>query len=132
IVPSFTHNWLVRERAGRLPAPFGRFDIAIVAASAAALALWIVLPFGRITAAGLFIAALLQFIRLGRWAGDRAVPAPLFLILHVGYAFVPIGLLLAGAGALGLVPESAGVHAWTAGADGPMTLARITRARRGH
>jgi uncharacterized protein involved in response to NO len=132
IVPSFTHNWLVRERAGRLPAPFGRFDIAIVAASAAALALWIVLPFGRVTAAVLFIAALLQFIRLGRWAGDRTVTEPLVLILHVGYAFVPIGLLLAGAGALGLVPESAGVHAWTAGAIGTMTLAVMTRASLGH
>jgi len=132
IVPSFTHNWLVRERAGRLPAPFGRFDIAIVAASTAALALWIVLPFGRVTAAGLFAAAMLQFIRLGRWAGDRAVAEPLVLILHIGYAFVPIGLLLAGAGALGLVPESAGVHAWTAGAVGTMTLAVMTRASLGH
>src|SRR5262245_2611747 len=26
IVPSFTHNWLVRTGGGRLPAPFGRFD----------------------------------------------------------------------------------------------------------
>jgi uncharacterized protein involved in response to NO len=132
IVPSFTHNWLVRERAGRLPAPFGRFDIAIVAVSAAALVLWIVLPFGRVTAAVLLTAALLQLIRLARWAGDRAVAEPLVLILHIGYAFVPVGLLLAAAGALDLVPDSAGVHAWTAGAIGTMTLAVMTRASLGH
>jgi uncharacterized protein involved in response to NO len=35
IIPSFTHNWLVRARGGRLPAPFGRFDAAVIAATAA-------------------------------------------------------------------------------------------------
>jgi uncharacterized protein involved in response to NO len=132
IVPSFTRNWLARERPGRLPAPFNRFDVATVVASAVALMLWIVLPFGRVTAAALLAAALLQLVRLARWAGDRTTAEPLVLILHVGYAFVPIGLLLAAAGALGLLPESAGVHAWTAGAIGTMTLAVMTRASLGH
>lgn len=27
VIPSFTRNWLVRANPGRLPAPFGRFDI---------------------------------------------------------------------------------------------------------
>ena len=31
IVPSLTPNWLVREKPGRLPTPFGRLDLAIVA-----------------------------------------------------------------------------------------------------
>jgi len=38
LIPSFTHNWLVRENPGRLPAPFGRFDVVVVAASGLALA----------------------------------------------------------------------------------------------
>lgn len=33
VIPSFTHNWLVRENPGRLPIPFGRFDIAVLAVS---------------------------------------------------------------------------------------------------
>jgi uncharacterized protein involved in response to NO len=132
IVPSFTRNWLARERPGRLPAPFGRFDVATVVASAGALMLWIALPFGRVTAGAMLVAGLLQLVRLARWAGDRTAAEPLVLILHVGYAFVPIGMLLAAAGALGLVPESAGVHAWTAGAVGTMTLAVMTRASLGH
>jgi uncharacterized protein involved in response to NO len=41
IVPSFTRNWLARENPGRLPVPFGRFDAIVIAASAAALVLWI-------------------------------------------------------------------------------------------
>ena len=54
------------------------------------------------------------------------------LILHVGYAFVPIGFLLNAASAFGLVPASAGIHAWMAGAAGIMTLAVMSRATLGH
>ena len=54
------------------------------------------------------------------------------LILHIGYAFVPIGFLLNAASAFGLVPASAGIHAWMAGAAGVMTLAVMTRATLGH
>ena len=44
IVPSFTHNWLVRNNPGRLPRPFARFDALALGAGAAALAMWIALP----------------------------------------------------------------------------------------
>ena len=54
------------------------------------------------------------------------------LILHVGYAFVPFGFLLASFAALEVVLASAGIHAWTAGAAGTMTLAVMTRASLGH
>src|SRR5690606_34276386 len=33
IIPSFTRNWLVRENPGRLPTPFGRFDVVALALS---------------------------------------------------------------------------------------------------
>jgi uncharacterized protein involved in response to NO len=54
------------------------------------------------------------------------------LILHVGYAFVPLGFLLNAAAALGQIPTSAGIHAWMAGAAGVMTLAVMSRATLGH
>ena len=60
-------------------------------------------------------------------AGER-----LLLILHVGYAFVPLGFLLNAASAFGLVPAGAGIHAWMAGAAGIMTLAVMSRATLGH
>src|SRR5215212_1063252 len=44
IVPSFTRNWLARENPGRLPVPFNHFDAIVIAASAASLLLWIVVP----------------------------------------------------------------------------------------
>jgi uncharacterized protein involved in response to NO len=132
IVPSFTRNWLARENPGRLPAPFGKLDGAIILLSAAALALWIVQPAGNPAAIVLITAGILQVARLARWAGDRTWRDRLALILHVGYAFVPLGFLLAGAAALGLFPPNAGVHAWMVGAAGVMTLAVMTRASLGH
>ena len=35
IVPSFTRNWLMRRGPGRLPTPFGRFDLACLVLSGA-------------------------------------------------------------------------------------------------
>lgn len=132
IVPSFTRNWLARENPGRLPTPFGRFDAVVIAAAVAALALWIVAPGAALTGAALLLGGALQAARLARWAGDRAVRDPLVLILHIGYAFVPLGFVLVGLSAFGTVPTSAGIHAWTAGAVGVMTLAVMTRASLGH
>ncbi len=132
IIPSFTRNWLVRENPGRLPAPFARFDVAVIGFSAATLALWTAQPFGRLTAAALAAAAALNIVRLARWAGDRTWRDRLVLILHVGYAFVPFGFLLASAAALGIVAVGAGIHAWTVGAAGTMPLAVMTRASLGH
>lgn len=132
IVPSFTHNWLARQRPGRLPVSFGSLDIATIIMSAGALLLWIAIPSGRATAMALLAGGILQFVRLARWAGDRAIGERLVLILHIAYAFVAVGFLLTGVGALGVVAESAGVHAWAAGAIGTMTLAVMTRASLGH
>jgi uncharacterized protein involved in response to NO len=132
IIPSFTRNWLVRENPGRLPAPFSRFDTIVIAIGALALLAWIAAPESRITGAALALAGLLHLVRLARWAGDRTVRERLVLILHVGYAFVPIGFLLNAAAAFGLVLPSAGVHAWMVGGAGIMTLAVMTRATLGH
>jgi uncharacterized protein involved in response to NO len=132
IIPSFTRNWLVRENPGRLPVPFGRFDIIVIAIGALALVSWVVSPLGRFTGAALALAGLLHLVRLGRWAGDRTWRERLVLILHVGYAFVPLGFLLNATAAFELVPAGAGIHAWMVGAAGTMTLAVMSRATLGH
>ena len=133
IVPSFTSNWLKRNNPGRLPVGFSRFDMAIIAASAAALVAWIAAPAHAMAGALMILAGLLHVVRLARWAGDRTLGDRLVLVLHVGYAFVPLGFLLIGASTwYDSVPASAGIHAWTAGAVGLMTLAVMTRATLGH
>jgi uncharacterized protein involved in response to NO len=134
IIPSFTRNWLVKRAAGRLPLPFGRFDIAAMVMSGLALATWIGLPDHRVTAGFSAVAALLNAWRLGRWAGERTAAEPLVLILHVAFAFVPLGFALVALGIVrpDVVAPTGALHAWTAGAIGLMTLAVMTRASLGH
>ena len=134
IIPSFTRNWLARENPGRLPIPFGRFDAVAIVVSAAALALWVLLPEGIATGLLLLVAGGLNIARLGRWAGDRAWRDVLVVVLHVAYAFVPAGLVVSGLSALwpAAVPVAAGIHVFGVGAIGAMTLAVMTRATLGH
>jgi uncharacterized protein involved in response to NO len=134
IIPSFTRNWLARRTPGRLPAPFSRYDMAAIAFAALALALWCAAPGAAFVGAMLGAAGLLHLVRLARWAPERTFADRLVLVLHAGYAFVPIGFLLTAASILWpqAVPTSAGIHAWTTGAIALMTLAVMTRASLGH
>jgi uncharacterized protein involved in response to NO len=134
IIPSFTRNWLARENPGRLPAPFDRFDLAAIAVSAVAIAAWVVFPLHPASGALLLGAAAMNLLRLLRWSGDRARRDALVLILHLAFAFVPVGFLLNGLAALSpeTVPQAAGLHAFGVGAIGCMTLAVMTRATLGH
>ena len=55
------------------------------------------------------------------------------MILHIAYAFLPLGFLLLGLGTVTpSIPTTAGIHAWTVGAIGLMTVAVMTRATLGH
>lgn len=132
IIPSFTRNWLMRQKPGHLPAPFDRFDVACLGLSGIGLAAWVLAPEHAASGMALFAAAVANAIRLGRWAGDRTLADRLVLVLHVGFAFVPLGFLFAGLAAFGIAPPTAGIHAWTAGAMGLMTLAVMSRASLGH
>jgi len=132
IVPSFTRNWLSRVNPGRMPASFGTFEMVAMAGTGLALFAWILLPEWQGTGIALIAAGIAQAVVMARWAGDRTWRDRLVLILHVAYAFVPLGFLLTGLAALGLIPAGAGIHAWTGGAMGGMTLAVMTRASLGH
>jgi uncharacterized protein involved in response to NO len=134
IIPSFTNNWLVRENPGRLPVPFGRYDMVTIAASAIALVSWVAAPSAIWSGALLIGVGVLHIVRLARWAGDRTLRDRLVLVLHVAYVFVPAGFLLIGIAIVWpeAAPASAGIHAWTAGAVGMMTMAVMTRASLGH
>jgi uncharacterized protein involved in response to NO len=134
ITPSFTHNWLTRAGSAKLPASLDRFDMTAIAIAGGALLSWIAAPGWRGTAVLLIFAAVAQAARLGRWAGERTWREPIVFILHVGYAFVPLGALALGAAILwpAIIAPTAALHAWTTGAMGTMTLAVMTRATLGH
>jgi uncharacterized protein involved in response to NO len=138
IVPSFTTNWIKRLNPGQLPQPPSPFDNVVVAVGIIALAFWIVsarMAIPEWLSGGLLLlGGLLHLARQARWAPHRTMREPLVTILHVGYLFVGLGFLLMGLAELshGRIATSAGIHAWTTGAIGTMTLAVMTRASLGH
>lgn len=134
IVPSFTRNWMARRGVTQgLPSQPARFDIGVVGLTAIALLAWTAFPESRAAGGLLAAAGLAQALRLFRWGGWRTVRDPLVVILHIGYLWIPIGLLMLGASNLGVtIPRSTAIHALTAGAMATMILAVMTRASLGH
>jgi uncharacterized protein involved in response to NO len=132
IIPSFTGNWLAKRDEPRPPA-FGRFDMLTLIVTGAALILWSAAAPEPLVASLLVVAAIANAIRLARWRGYRTLSEPLLWILHLGYAWMPIGLaLLAAAQLTPEVPRSAAIHALTAGLMAVMIVAVTSRATLGH
>ena len=134
LASSFTRNWLISRKAQRYPALFDRIDAAAIAIGIASLAIWIAMPDQTVAGLALLGSAAAQTVRLARWRGTTTWREPLVLILHVGYAFIPLGFLTAGMSVLwpDILAPSAALHAWTAGAVGVMTLGVMTRVSLGH
>ena len=133
IVPSFTRNWMGRNKMTSLPASRDTLDQAgsiLIPASG-----FMLLAYDQSSITGILciITAFVHLFRISRWHGHKAFSEPLVFILHVGYAWIGIGFLLAGLSVLtDLVPMVAAIHAFTAGMFGSMILAVMTRATRGH
>jgi uncharacterized protein involved in response to NO len=134
IVPSFTRNWMAKRALAPEPAAQDRFDVAVLVLTAASLGAWIIGPGIPLIGLSLSASGVLLLIRLARWQGWRTASEPLVLILHVGYLWLGLALIMMGAStwAPSIVTPSAGIHALGAGAIGVMTLAVMTRATRGH
>lgn len=134
IIPSFTRNWLAKRGAERLPAVRRPLDAAALIGAVLVLPAWAAAPDRPAVGAALLVLAALHAARLSGWRGAATGAELLVTILHVGYAWVPLGLALAGLAALApaAVPPVAGLHALTAGAMGTMVLAVMTRASLGH
>ncbi len=133
ITPSFTRNWLKAQGLAAQPAVFGLVDRAALALTGLAALAWVAFPDALASGVLLALAGLSNLVRLARWRGWATRAEPLVWILHLGYGWLALALLLLGASVLDpAIPRTAGVHALTAGAIGVMTLAVMTRSSRGH
>ena len=128
VIPTFTANALRGVRQWRDP----RLDWASLALTAFALLLALLPVPAGVVAAACFVGAALQAARLAGWNPWATRRVPILWVLHLAYAWIPAGLVLLALGALGVVPESAGVHALTLGAIGGLIIGMITRTALGH
>jgi uncharacterized protein involved in response to NO len=79
------------------------------------------------------IAATAQILRLRQWQGHRTLRIPLLWVLHLGYAWLGLALLLKATWLLFALPLAQNwIHALTVGAFSTMILAVMSRAALGH
>lgn len=133
VTPSFTSDYLAeQELPDQLPS-FSRYDGLTIVLTVVAALFWVVQPQAITTGWFFILAGLANIVRLSRWRGWLTWREPIVLILHVGYGWLTLALLIIGGATLGfgLKPADA-VHALTTGAVGAMTMAVMTRASLGH
>ena len=129
VFPMFTRNATKNPKVRSLPA----LDAAAIGAMAVLTVQGLAFPESR--AAGILaaIAGLLAAARAIHWGARSTARHPLLWILHVGYAWIPVGLLLrALATATPRVPATLATHALTVGAIGAVTLGMMARVALGH
>ena len=80
----------------------------------------------------LLLAALAQVGRLLQWQPAITRHRPILWILHLAYAWIPVGLALLAAARFGALSMSPGVHALAIGATGGLIIGMMTRTARGH
>ncbi len=127
VVPAFTK---AATPGMILPPP--KLERWTMTLTALGLAGWVFAPTGLATAAVLGLAAALHLRRQWAWQPWLTRSRPILWILHAGYAWIAVGLGLLALAQLGLVSESAGLHALTVGATSGLIIGMITRTARGH
>ncbi len=133
ILPAFTSSGLKQRgidvRIRRCP----QLDMAALMATLAVVVVDILSPGTILAAMAAAVAAALLALRLARWQGHRTLSDPIIWVLHVAYAWLPIGLALKAAWLFGVpIPDTSWLHALTTGAFSTMILAVMSRAALGH
>ncbi len=133
IVPAFTRAGLARRRQMIWFANRPWLERAAIASAVAVLIGDAAMPLSPANGVIAFTAAALQAVRLCQWQGWRARREPLIWVLHLGYGWLVVGLLLKGFWLTLDAPFAAKwFHAIGIGAFATMILAVMTRASLGH
>lgn len=129
IVPSFTRNWLVKQKSDVRPEPAGLIDKIALGALILFVFTQILIPDHILPSILALLASGLHLIRLFRWKGWAVFGEPIMWVQHLGYAWLVFALLLTGlSGLTDYIPASAALHALTTGAFGTMILGVMARA----
>jgi uncharacterized protein involved in response to NO len=132
VIPAFTMSATPGLKL-KVRAPLERATLAL---TALALLLWVLAPVGPAwslaTGLAFLVAAVAHALRLLQWRPAVTRHRPILWILHLSYAWIPLGLALLAAGQFGWIAASAGVHALAIGATAGLIIGMMTRTARGH
>lgn len=133
ILPAFTSSGLKQHGIDIRIRSYAPLDIAALMAILAVLIIDVFSPGTIFAAVSATVAAALLALRLARWQGHRTLRDPIIWVLHLAYAWLPIGLALKAAWLFGApIPDTSWLHALTIGAFSTMILAVMSRAALGH
>jgi uncharacterized protein involved in response to NO len=128
IIPNFTANAIPGVKPVQRPMLERN---CMILTALAGLAWALALP-PLIAAPMALAAALAQGMRLALWQPWRSASKPILWILHVSYAWIPLGFAMLALSEFGLAPVSAAVHMMAVGAMGGLIVGMITRTALGH
>lgn len=128
VIPGFTAN-AVQGVKPVINVQRDRISLALTAAAGAA---WVAGAPSAMTAALAVAAACAQLTRLVGWMPHTTTRHPLLWILHLSYAWIPVGFVLLALAALNLAPVSAAIHVLAIGSMAGLIIGMITRTALGH
>jgi uncharacterized protein involved in response to NO len=132
VIPAFTMSATPGLKLNVRPS----VERATLALTALALLLWVLAPAsaGWNMAGGwvFSLAAVAHVLRLVQWRPWVTRHRPILWILHLSYAWIPLGLALLAMAQFGLLGTSSGVHALAIGATAGLIIGMLTRTARGH
>ncbi len=128
VIPMFTRNGV----PGALVRSSALVERVVPVSAVALLLCDLVAAPMPIVAIVVAIGAAAQAVRVLLWRPWQTRHVPLVWILHAGYAWIPLHLILRALGEFGLVAPSLATHALTVGAIGGLTLGMMTRTAKGH
>ncbi len=133
IIPAFTKSGLMRSGITvRIETDRWMERVSVVSIAGVLIA-DLVMPLSALNGAVVFLAAFVQAFRLAQWAGYRTIRDPLLWVLHLGYAWLILGLMLKAIWLMtGAAAAEKWMHALTVGAFATMIIAVMTRASLGH
>jgi uncharacterized protein involved in response to NO len=129
VFPMFTRNGTGKDAIRSWPL----FDTLTIVAMLALVVADVAAPASAVAATLAALTAAFASIRATHWGARHSLREPLLWILHVGYAWIPVGLLLRALAYFGaFAPGALATHALTAGAIGALTLGMMSRVSLGH
>ncbi|MGE5650556.1 MAG: NnrS family protein [Bacillota bacterium] len=127
VIPGFTTN-----ATGVRTVTNPKLDKICLTLTALACVAWIVRILPPFSASLAFAAACSQAVRLAGWKLPATLSNPLLWILHVSYAWIPLGFFALAAASLQIVSASTAFHILAVGSMAGLIIGMITRTALGH
>ncbi len=128
VVPMFTRN----VTPGLVIQTSRRFELTLLAVTAAALLLWVCAAPSILVVVAAAAAAVMHAVRLYRWSPWVTLKRPILWVLHLAYAWMPIGFAMLACAHMGWIGTTFAIHAFTVGVIGGLIIGMVTRTARGH